>query len=302
MTAKLTIASGLAHAWRVAPVRGGGRLLGPLVLDVQPPASTTAAWGDARIAVSFENPPEVSVWLWGSYEPDVIAALDRLVAPGAVAVDVGANCGVISARMRDLAGPSGTVLAIDPSETATARVAEQAALNGWTNVETVNVGLGDAEGTATFRQAAIGIGALPEADAEFGRETEVAVTIRRLDDVLAERDLHPSVLKIDTDGGELDILRGAQRTLSDDRPALVFELCVDGLERRGRSVDDLQALLDDAGYALWAPVARPRPSWLVGPPSVAGFRPVASFADAGPDVPNFVAVDPLVHRSWPNPR
>lgn len=299
MTANLTVARGLARTWRHVPVRGGGRLLGPLVLDRQPPPETTTAWDGAKLAVSFQNPPEVSIWLWGTYEPDVIAALDRLVTPGAVTIDVGANCGVISTRMRTLAGPTGRVVAIDPSEVATARVAEQAALNGWTNVETVNVGLGDAEGTATFLQAAIGIGALPEADAEFGQAVEVAVQLRRLDDVVAERDLHPTVIKIDTDGGELDILRGAERTLAADRPALVFELCLDGLERRGRSPEDLESLLHDAGYELWAAVPKPRPSWLVGPPTIAGFRPVGSFAEAGPDVPNFVAVDPLVHRRWP---
>lgn len=298
MSARTTIARPLARAWRQLPVRGGGRVLGPLVLDRQPAPVTTTTWAGGPLAVSFENPPEASVWLWNDYEPDVIAALEALVKPGQTAIDIGANCGVITMKMRELVGATGAVLAVDPSRESTDRVEEQARLRGASNVTTANVGLGNTETTAVFHVAGTGIGALPSEDREFGRAEQVDVRIRRLDDVVAEAGMRPSVIKIDTDGSELDILEGAARILKDDRPALVFELCVDGLERRGRRVEDLEAHLHGAGYELWAPTFAPHPSWRVDPPTVSGFRQVASFAAAGADVPNFVAIDPLVHRDW----
>jgi FkbM family methyltransferase len=295
MTGRTALARGLALGWRRVPLRGGGRVLDALLLQ-RNPAPTTTTWAGGTLQVDFENPPETSVWMWGTYEPDVIAALEWLLTPGATAIDIGANCGVITMKMRELVGSGGKVLAVDPSPRSVERVLAHAQARGQTNVSAVATGLGATESQAVFHTALVGIGALPEADQEFGTEDSVEVSIRRLDQLVHERELTPDLLKIDTDGSELEILRGAEQTLAEHRPAIVFELCRAGLHRRGYDPRELQELLFDAGYELWAPVLRPRPRWLVGPARALGFRPVAGFDAAGDDVPNLVAIDPLKHR------
>ena len=56
-----------------------------------------------------------------------------------------------------------------------------------------------------------------------------------LDDAVAEHGLRPAVVKIDVEGGELDVLRGATRTLADAQPVLLVEVS----EQSGRDVERL---------------------------------------------------------------
>jgi FkbM family methyltransferase len=174
---------------------------------------------------------------------EVRAVLSRL-RPGDRAVDVGANKGAYLYWMRRAVGPAGAVYAFEP-QPGLARYLEAARERmGWGNVSVREVALSDAPGRGTLHvpgwENSPGASLEPEAG---GTPREVAV------DTL-DRQLEPAgriaLVKIDVEGHELAVFRGASRTLSAHRPVLLFEC-----ERRhlgGRSPHEVFAFLKGLGY------------------------------------------------------
>ena len=153
-------------------------------------------------------------------------------------------------------------------------MAEQAALNGYTNVVVEQLALGVADGTQeTYFAASVGIGALPPADAQYVTSEAVDVKVATVDYLVAKHQLdHVDLLKVDTDGAELQILRGARTTLLNLKPILILELNPGGLGRRRDSIGELLQLLSDSGYRLLRPRFEKTCSVLARPPRVVGFE------------------------------
>jgi FkbM family methyltransferase len=248
------LASAMANAWRHAPVRGFGRPFKRLVLDRSTAlGQSIVPYRSMRLLVRFDNPAEASLFVWRHYEEDVEIAVEHGLAAGMTAIDIGANCGVVTIAMRDAVGPSGRVVAVDPSLAACERVREQAALNECTNVEVINAALGSEEGATRYFTATVGPGALPAVDSTFVTEEVVDVAVVTLDRLAADRELEVDLIKIDTDGSETAVLEGARRTLVEQRPVVVCELFPDGLRRRGSSPAEQARILVDVGYRLLRP-------------------------------------------------
>jgi FkbM family methyltransferase len=215
------------------------------------------------------------MFLWGTYEEDVSTALRLMLGPGMRAVDVGANCGVLSLVMAEHVGSTGRVISVDPSPVACRRIEEQARFNNLTNVLTVCRALGEDSGETEFLEGGVGIGVLPKVDAAFGAARHVPVTVEPLDAVL-ERLNEPSIdlMKLDTDGSEPAVLAGAHRTLARFRPALVFEVFAEGMRRRGHRPADVAGLLEPLGYRLLRPLWAAVPAWSARPARLRGFEPL----------------------------
>jgi len=283
--------------WRALPVRGPGRLVVANLRRKARRGQVTAVGPHGlRLLVDPKNPPEVSVYLWGTYEPEVVAALERVLRPGCTAVDVGANCGVLSVLMRRLVGPAGRVVAVDPSPAACRRVSEQAVVNDMSDVCIIEAGLGSAAHEETFHAGRVGIGALPTVDAQFTAQEEIDVRVVRLDDVIAGLQLPPvGLVEVDTDGSELDVLGGASSTLRRDRPVLILEVFGDGLRRRGVEPGALVEVLDTYDYDLFVADTQSAAPWRVSPPRRLHFRPapLSALADGTVDQQNVVAISRL---------
>jgi hypothetical protein len=105
------------------------------------------------------------------------------------------------------------------------------------------------------------------------------VRIESLDDFLAEYRLNRRValIKCDVEGHELDVFRGAERTLANDRPHLLFEC--EARHRPNRLVDDVFAHLERLGYRgsfFWASGRRDISDFDVAEHQVEGCRPYAN--------------------------
>lgn len=289
----------LTAAWRRVPIRGPGRLV-RVLLELSSRAGPIEARlpTGGRVLIAPENPPEVAVYLWGTYEPDVIEVIQETVEAGATAIDVGANCGVLTVAMRDVVGATGTVVSVDPSPAACRRVASQASTNGYENVVVVCAALADRAGRDNYFSAASGIGVLPEVDQAFATASPVAVALRTMDEMVDDLELDAvALVKIDTDGAELGVLQGGIRTLTRDRPTLVVEICPAGLARRGQGPEDVIQMLSDFGYVVLIPLA-PRPRrWVARPGRIRGFTSFGPQAarDLGRSSQNVLALDPILH-------
>lgn len=195
-----------------------------------------------------------AVHFFGSYEPEVRAAIKRHLGPGGVALDVGANVGWHTLLMAVIAGPSGRVYAFEPNDSTRGRLLEAVAANHFTHVVV------DARAVAA-RSGAIGFQA-PRAghfwDGTGRLVAEPAPSDRRVDCVTLDQLVvqegidRVDLVKIDVEGWEFSVLRGAARLLATRRPAIIFEYDPAYVSRPGGTAAELSEWLVNAGYVLFA--------------------------------------------------
>lgn len=180
--------------------------------------------------------------------------MERVIRPGSNCIDVGCHYGSMLARMRRLA-PHGHHIAIEavPAKAQFLR-------DKFPDVDVRELAVSDEEGTATFwvNTTRSGFSGLQQGgDGDFD---EVQVTTRRLDDIVVD-DRSYDFLKIDVEGAELLVLRGAPRLLDRHRPDVVFECGPNGPAAFGFTSADLFEAFADHGYSIYT-----THGWLDGAP------------------------------------
>lgn len=170
--------------------------------------------------------------------------------PGDIVVDVGANVGEVSIVMSRGVGPSGRVLAFEPSPRVYGYLLGNLELNGCVNVTARNAALGAAAGMARMTD---------DRRDDMNRLSDdgrVRVECSTLDREVPA-DARPALIKIDVEGTELDVLKGGAAVLS--RAACVnCEMWASHFERHGYTMGDLIAHLRAARFATF--VIAPGPS------------------------------------------
>lgn len=177
-----------------------------------------------------------------------IAELTRTLRPGDVALDVGAHKGSFTYWLARAAAP-GKVLALEPQAELARYLRRACAASRLDNV--------DVRTCAASRRSGRAVLAVPGDGPAHGASLEPAVelrgTVRRvsvdtvaLDDVLPELDGRVAAMKIDVEGHELDVLRGAERLVREHGPVLVVEIEARHLTRH--SVVDVIGAIHACGY------------------------------------------------------
>ena len=178
------------------------------------------------------------------YEPHVVAVFRGLLEPGAVVVDVGANAGYYSLTAASSVGPSGQVYAFEPGAISCRLLERSAAANGFTNVKVFECAASDREGMVGF--------GMDDSNGRISHDGVADLQVRSvmLDRVLAER-RRVRVIKIDVEGAEARVVRGATELIRRDRPSIVSEFCPYGL-RLASSIEPggYLGLLRSLGYEL----------------------------------------------------
>lgn len=147
-------------------------------------------------------------------ERQELSTMRSLIRPGMVIAEVGANVGFYTLEMAKSVGPSGRILAFEPDPLTFRLLEERVKRGAFTNVETYQVALGDTSGRATLYCSAYNradnrlVPTHTEAEVELRQ-----IDIRQLDEFLSERTIHLDALKIDVQGYEEQVLRGAEVTL-----------------------------------------------------------------------------------------
>jgi FkbM family methyltransferase len=191
---------------------------------------------------------DTAVYYTGAYEAGTVAFVRHLMAGAGVFYDVGANIGVFTVEVARSLGPSGQVIAFEPAPGAFAILLRNIELNRLGNVTAIAVGLADVAGPRQlYLRPAINLGAASFV-AQPGTAPDAVVGLWRLDDLVARRRLpDPTVVKVDVEGFELRVLRGAVELIERARPVIITEWSTYHVQDGG-SLDELQRLLADAGY------------------------------------------------------
>lgn len=247
----MTLRDGAARVLRaLPPFRGKGRV--GLALHRLLPGADGPVWvtmrGGWRVLLDLRVPPERFPYWTGAYDDDyVLLGADRL-GEGTTALDVGANIGLFTIPLALSARERGArVIAFEPVPANLERLRAGLAANGLDEVVTVMpFALGAARGRLRLAPEAGALGG------NAGRSTEgIDVELRTLDELDGLGAC--TFVKIDVEGGELDVLRGGERFFRHARPRIVLELNRPWMEAFGWSVADLRELSERWGYALDAP-------------------------------------------------
>jgi FkbM family methyltransferase len=187
------------------------------------------------------------------FDPCVTETLHRLIDPGDVVADVGANLGYMTSLAAARVGDEGKVLAFEPHPRAYELLERNAAR--WRELESVGavelnrVALSDAAGegtlvsggTSEFDMAVASLRDEGSASPHGGSDT-VPVRLARLDEIAGEQRL--GLVKIDVEGHEADVLRGAGGLLASGAIRdIVFEDHDD-------YPSEATSVVADAGYEL----------------------------------------------------
>lgn len=188
------------------------------------------------------------------YEPLVHRELAALLSEGMVFVDVGAHVGLHALAAGLRVGPAGRVFAFEPSPPTADLLERHVAFNGLRDrVEVLRTVVSDSVGTAQFfineetMAASVddrNFELAPQAFRAPHRRIECPTTT--LDAFCAERRVTPSVIKIDVEGAELAVLRGARELLATDL-TVICEVHPAQLAVAGGSAEELEELVADAG-------------------------------------------------------
>jgi FkbM family methyltransferase len=200
--------------------------------------------GDLRMYVDRASFVSSAIYWRGYHSTETANVLKHHLRPDMTFVDVGANLGEITLlaakRLRE-----GRVLAFEPMPQAFAELSRNVALNNLTNVELFNIGLFDKTASLPmYQKKDIIFGTLnegvPSLFSAGNDPQEATVPLRRLNDVAHESGLtRLDVMKIDVEGAELMVLRGAECLIKRFRPLIIVELCDVNLQKAGYSVGEL---------------------------------------------------------------
>lgn len=201
---------------------------------------------------------DFAIYLGGMFERNTAIALSNLTEPSSLVLDIGANIGAHTLRLAKLVGPGGRVMAFEPTDFAFGKLRRNLDLNPSlaSRVDASHCFLTATDETsvphAIYSSWPLAVEAGLHAK-HLGREMETkSARARSLDSVLAERaDRKVQLVKLDVDGFECDVLRGATTMLRDDRPIFVMELAPYVLEERGTSLDQFLSFFIPNGYLFY---------------------------------------------------
>lgn len=184
------------------------------------------------------------------YERELLL-LQKLLSPGMTFVDAGACYGIYTLAASKIVGSAGSVLAFEPAPRAFRILQKNVSLNSLPNVTAYSLALTTSSGKALlYRHPNVGCDSLGKDDS-FTSTSEVIAT-ESLDSVLGKTLVsRVDVIKIDVQGAEEWVLRGATEVLNSNHPVVIFEVyppCAAPLHLSPRGAWDFLASL---GYEFF---------------------------------------------------
>ena len=230
----------LDFVWRVLR-RPYGRVL-----------QTFGARAGVPVSISGERlrlHPDVANLGWEHMEPASYICFRTLVRPSQVVFDVGAHIGTYSLIASRLVGDAGKVVSYEPNARTIPYLRKHIEWNGCHhNVVIREMACGSRTGQARFFAAHDGTAGTSSLLRILSAH-QVTVPMVRLDDEIDSLGCWPSLIKIDVEGGEMAVLRGAEALLRQHRPILLLSLHSEALSRIGLTPDAVLGYLDSLNYS-----------------------------------------------------
>lgn len=184
-----------------------------------------------------------SIAKYGEYSWLEQTVFGQVLNPGAIVVEVGANIGAHTIPLSRLAGPNGAVLAFEPERILFQTLCANIALNNCLNVWAFNQAVGAANGMIPVPALDPRVSGNYGAIALDGRTGSDSAPLRTVDSLQLNA---CTLLKVDVEGMEGDVIRGAAQTITACRPVIYVEN-----NRREKSPELIRRLLEFRYDVYW---------------------------------------------------
>jgi FkbM family methyltransferase len=208
-----------------------------------------------RLRVAFTDVSAPLIY-FGQYEQEESGLIAHLVRPGMTVLDIGANIGYFTLLMASLVGPRGQVHAIEPNPIMLQRVEANIVLNPPLQdgrIKTHHLALGAKSGHADFfcpNTGHEGVGGLKDIK-RAPLDQVIQVPVATLDGFVQAQGIEKlDFIKMDIEGGELDVLRGGERALRQLRPVWLFEACELNTAPYGYRAPEILSYLEQRDYRV----------------------------------------------------
>jgi FkbM family methyltransferase len=247
-----------------------------MLASLEPLLLKSSVLGPARVEVErgisfFLDPRDLvpSVILkTGEWQPEIWDSIATALPEGGVFYDVGAHIGYFSMKAALRAGPAGRVVSFEPNPETVALLRDNARANHFDNVVVEPIACTEREETLTLYaagEANTGASSLSADNATIQRgqtPKPYSVRGRPIDDVTNELKLtRVDVIKIDVEGAEGLVLRGALETLKRFHPKVMMEVVARQLASFQTTPEDLSVLMRSAGYNYSRPLNPEQTDW-----------------------------------------
>ena len=189
---------------------------------------------------------------WGGAHNEAFAACIERARGTTCAIDVGAHVGFVTLPLSQVVGTGARVVAFEPGEVNRRVLLRHLELNQVDNVVVVDalVGAAPVDDVDFWERMDVPTGMNSVAARSGGDHVRTTRRQITLDDYCEEHALSPAVVKIDVEGAELGVLRGAANMLQATRPHVFLSVHPRGIAELGGSLDELRELAADLGY-VW---------------------------------------------------
>ena len=201
---------------------------------------------DIKLSARFRTLPE-------EYEPSAFRVMEKILKPGHLVVDVGANLGLYSLAMARLVYPSGKVFSFEPASESFVALLDHIRCNGLMDmIEPHMCVIGDQPGACIFTQdGVLGTNRIGGSSSQGKNAKAVSRMITTLDQFFARNGLLPDLMKIDVEGYETSVLKGAQQILSKKRCPILCELHPGYWKAMNLNVGDFIERTKTLGYHIF---------------------------------------------------
>ena len=238
--------------WAKRPFRGQGRLadtVGRVAEWVTAGRGLSHPYPGVELETRLNDRIQRQMWA-GTYEPHVRACMETLIEEGHTVLDVGAHIGVHASAAAFLCGSSGRVAAFEADPELHRHLRKNLAQFPWAHA--IFAAVWDHSGDICFERTTnrheSGWGTVVEVR-DRGEGEIVRVPAVAIDDWARKSGVcRVNFLKIDAEGSEPAVIRGAISTLHDFHPVIILELNEDLLTGSGTSAAEVVASLAGFDY------------------------------------------------------
>ena len=233
------------------PIRGWGRIIKLLANVVPKPTPNGLCKVKTVHGFSILVDPvkdkglERELFNFGTYEEGTLRVMKHLLDNCDTFVDVGANIGLMSLHAAKILSDRGSVLSFEPLQSTFSILKKNIEINGFENIEAINIAIGSEGGSLNIYEnlcSSRGSSSLIKPDQE---ELSHKISVMRLDEYISNNESKYSIgcIKVDVEGWELEVLKGAHGLLSSRKAPICIVECSSLHPMHGGGVKEIYTFL-----------------------------------------------------------
>lgn len=203
---------------------------------------------------------ESVVLINGIWEPHIAEIMSANIRSGCIVIDIGANIGASTIPLAKKF-PDSIFYVIEPHPEVFTDLKENISINRLKNIRLFNVAVSNVSERIDFYaqksiSGEINMGlSSSKLNKDIGEHEKIVVKSIRLDDLLENKDQTVGIIKIDTQGSEIEVLKSAYNLISKDRPIIIFEFETEYFSDEEERLKNTEFILDffsELGYKIYA--------------------------------------------------